>query len=294
MEPQTSVSLAQIGLLMGVLMLAAIGLLMAAFFMTRRRAGSQSRQKRRAPAPAQRTPSAAAARPPEGNPGRERPLSALSTAGVAPVQGKEVLRIYRDDSDQGLVFVVDQVSYRTLGDLKQAGKDRAFMALLREVAKLVKETGDVITDPAPSPEPPPVAPLPPKAPAPEQAPQPSLEELTGQPIAPRVPDTPPEEAEPLGSFFDNVRRVVQPGSGGTKTKYQEPASIPEQIEAILQLKLLSSEKYRGRKIHIRAAATGGVQILVEDRVYEAVGDIEDDGVRLFVQEAIRDWERQHD
>lgn len=306
-EPQSSISLLQIGALMGGLLILALVLMGIALIVTRRRKPAPRKPVQDAPArsgrkPAERSPTPArqagqpprqrtrpAADPPPPSPPQPAPIEMpVASGSPPPPQTAEVLRVYRDERDDALIIEVDGARYRTLGDIKQAGIDRPFLATLRELARIAKETGDQVTQDASAPQPsaqavPPSAAEPPAAAPLLATPLPSLEELTG--IAPR-----PQEAEPIGTFFGNMRRMI-PG-GPSTTELDQPLGFADEIEAILQLKLLSSDEFRGRGIHIRSAPGGGVQIEVGTRVYEAVGDIEDEGIRAFVQSAIQDWERQ--
>lgn len=307
MESQSSISLLQIGALMGGLLIVALVLMAIALFITRRRKPAQrkpapTRPTQGARARSQRKPAERPTAPDRQarQPSEERRQPAASPAqfpppvepapavSPPPPQSTEVLRVYRDERDGALIMEVDGARYRTLGDIKQAGHEKPFLATLRELARIAKETGDEVTQGVSDPEPP--APASPPRPAPAQpasplpaATLPSMEELTG-----RAPS--PGEAEPIGTFFGNMRRMI-PG-GPSETDLEQPMGIADEIEAILQLKLLSSEQFRGRGIHIRSAPGGGVQIAVGTQVYEAVGDIEDEGIRAFVQSAIQDWERQ--
>ncbi len=294
MQAQTSVSLAQIGGLILLLMILAVLFLGVALLLTRKRKPAARR-------PAERQTAATPARPaPAPTRAAAQPTPARNASAPLPANAAEVLRLYRD-ADGALTILLDGRSYRSLAEIKAAGLDGRFMTLLRELGRFTRASAPAEHQPSPGPEPAPIPepeaePLQPPAPAstaatlPTDA-QPTLEELTGLPsVSPVAPG--PGEPEPLGTFFDNMRRMVQPGARGDRAAYQPPSSIPDQIESILQLRLLTSDAYRGRQIHIKPAASGGVQIVVDQRVYEAVSDIEDTGVREFVQAAIRDWENQ--
>ncbi|MFP4321782.1 MAG: hypothetical protein ACLFTK_04945 [Anaerolineales bacterium] len=92
----------------------------------------------------------------------------------------------------------------------------------------------------------------------------------GQPVPPPAPSVPPPAA-------------AEPA---------EDDSIARQIDAFLQTRLAASDDYAGRDIHVRPSPEGGVAIHVDGAVYEAVGDVEEEGVRQFLQETIQAWERQ--
>ncbi|MBN2470447.1 MAG: hypothetical protein JXN59_06970 [Anaerolineae bacterium] len=291
-QAQSSISLLQIGGLMAGLLILSLILIGVALVMTRRGKPADSKRKpearksspaRRASQPApDRSRPAAARRPAPSNPPAVASTTRITEtppapASAAPPGTAEVLRVYRDQHDDSLIMEVDGTRYRTLGDIKQAGLDKPFLATLRELARIAKETGDQVTRTSPG------ATQPPDVTQPPAAHLPSMEELTGG--APGISDD-----RPIGTFFGNMRRMI-PGTPA-EVSLDQPVGFADQVEAILQLKLLSSAEYRDRDLHVRSTPGGGVEIEVDSKVYEAVGDIEDEGVRAFVQSAIQDWERQ--
>jgi len=208
---------------------------------------------------------------------------------TAPPDAVEVMRIWRDVTDGTLIIQIGGRYFRTLQDIRDAGQERRFMAALRELAAMSRV--------APAPE---AASLPTEAaPAPEAASAPEEQPVAPAPVeeAPAPPPTPSPIEQPataeeqsLGSFFDNVKRAVQSGGRIPKSALPGLLSIPEQIEVVLQARLLEAPDFAGRSIHIKEAAHGGVLIEVDGASYEAVVDITDDAVRAFVQDTIRDWE----
>ncbi len=218
-------------------------------------------------------------RPPQPTAPRSGPSSRPAST---PPDAVEVLHLWRDVTDGSLIVQIGEQHFRTLTEIRQAGHERRFMAALRELAAIARPGPAEKVAPAPQeaipqheqpaipPEQPPVAQEPP-------------------PPAPSLSEPPPVPTEPLGSFFDNVRRAVGVRRAPSE-RSPELLSVPEQIEAVLQQKLLASPEFAGRSIHIKPSGEGGVRIEVDGKPYEAVADIADDAVRAFVQEAIRDWE----
>jgi hypothetical protein len=217
---------------------------------------------------------------------------------IIPPDATEVMRIWRDLADGSLIIQVGDAYYRTMGDIKAAGQDRRFLATLRELARIAKETVNQVTKPAP--EMPTaeemVSPLtePAAAPAPQEAAEASPAPASSAELPPLSwPDSANQEEEPeiIGSFFDNVRNAIRTGGKSAKA---EPApellSIPEQIDAILQQKIAQNPPFQNRGIKLRASHSGGIRIEVDGESYEAVSDIADDTVREFVAGAIRAWE----
>lgn len=293
MEPQSSVSLLQLGGLMAGLVIVAFVFLGAALWITRRR--SQTTPKPAAKKQPQPTTKRPAQRP---RPSQERQRqqarpqnrrmespSTNAPAPNAPPGATELMRVYRDPANGELIIQIEGEDYRTLGDIKQAGIEKPFLAVLRDLARTAKETGDQVTRQMPARPAHPVEPTPEPAPAraPLTAVPPTIEELTGSTMQ-------TQEPEPIGTFFGNMRKMV-PG-GPSNEELEQPLGIADQIEAVLQLKLLNSEAFQGHRLHIKPAPGGGVRIEVGDKIYEAVSDIENVGIREFVQSAIQDWERQ--
>jgi hypothetical protein len=108
----------------------------------------------------------------------------------------------------------------------------------------------------------------------------------------RLADQSPEESE--SDFIEPVRvdvneivtRAVNPKS---KVK-EKPKSIVEQVDEILQ-KRLANSPYSKRLIRLVDAPGGGVEVLVDAKKYEGVGDVPDLEVRDFIQECVKEWEK---
>lgn len=238
-----------------------------------------------------------------------------------PPDTAEVLHLWRDVADGSLIIQIGPDYYRTMGDITAAGQERRFMAVLRELARIAKETAGEVSAPPPAPAPaqavvPPAqvaaapTPPPPAAEAPVPAQEPDIPPMPPQPeaeaivrAAQRVQNRPSltadlerentgDDSESLGTFFGNVRDAVKRGGRPPEKKPEPlPLTIADHIEEFLQARLrTASAELQNRRIHIRPALHGGVRIEVDGRFYEAVGDIEDEAVRRFVIDAIQGWE----
>jgi hypothetical protein len=96
---------------------------------------------------------------------------------------------------------------------------------------------------------------------------------------------PPESTSFLGGLFG--------GRGATSAEPEEVVDarpMAEQIEELLQYRLMGSPDLRHRSILVRSSADGGVRIEVDGRFYDGVGDVEDAEVRAFIQSIIQEWE----
>jgi hypothetical protein len=83
-----------------------------------------------------------------------------------------------------------------------------------------------------------------------------------------------------------VTRAVNP-KGKIKEK---PRSIVEQVDEIVQ-KRLANSPYKNRLIRLVDAPGGGVEVLVDAKKYEGVGDVPDPEVRNFIQDCVKEWEK---
>jgi hypothetical protein len=82
------------------------------------------------------------------------------------------------------------------------------------------------------------------------------------------------------------------GFGGSREpeEVEEPKSMAEEIEELLQYRLALNPTLVQRSIHIRPAHHGGVLIEVDGQSFDGVGEIEDDTIRDFIQSVIQEWE----
>ncbi len=234
-----------------------------------------------------------------------------SAAAEGPPDTVEVLRVWRDVVDGSLVIQVGGEYYRSLDAIRAAGQERRFLAVLRELAQLARQdtrqTSSSPTAPRPAamavPEESETAP-------PEAAPPPAAEDTIPaesspppgpapvQPLAPpsvSAASAAVSEVEPLGSFFDNVKKAIKRG-GKAPARGEEiedqPPGIAGQIEAYLQYRIALTPEHQNRSIHVRPAADGSVRIEVDGVFHETVGDIPDEAVREFVITVIQEWEER--
>ena len=105
-------------------------------------------------------------------------------------------------------------------------------------------------------------------------------------------DQPEEEVvEPVKvSVNEIVTGAILPKSK-TKLKAQEkPKSIVEQVDAVLQTRLAKSIYYE-RVIRLVDSPSGGVEVLVDGNRYDGVDNVPDLGVRNFIQDCVKEWEK---
>lgn len=191
----------------------------------------------------------------------------------APIEASdvvEVMRIFRDLNDGGLIIQMGNQRYRTLDEVKNPDLARRFTAVVRELWALVGGGS--------ARELPQITPLPPSgAPA-----QPSG-------LLSRAGSAESEASKPtrLGRLTQQIR------GGGKAAKSEEPKGIADAIEEYLQFRLLNTPDFATRSIHIRPALDTGVSIEVDGHYYESINDVIDADVREFLSTVMKEWEARH-
>ncbi len=229
---------------------------------------------------------------------------------AAPPDTVEVMRIWRDVIDGSIVVQIGGETYRTMADIRAADEERRFMAILRDLARIAKDLPPAPPEPLmaetaapaePSPTPPPPSAAAPPAPdddgpAPDPAvpvePPPAQQPVTPPPSFQSQPAAPGlDDAEPIGSFFDNVRKAIRTGGKSAQAiPSAEPMSIAEQIEEMLQYRLTLTSDFAGRSIHVRQGLHGAVLIEVDGTYFESVDDVTDAEAREFIRGIIEEWQ----
>lgn len=170
----------------------------------------------------------------------------------------ELLRVYRDLADGGLIVAIGDRAFRSLDELRSAELARRFEIVMRDL--------DALAHPQPA--------------APLRASQ-DRDEADDEITSPRD-----------RSMLRQMTRVAM-GQPAEPPQEQPALSIADQIEELLQEHLRETPGFAGRKIHVRPALSGGVQIEVDGKFYEGVGDIEDEEVRAALVAVVRRWEESH-
>lgn len=221
-------------------------------------------------------------------------------------QAVEVVTILRDVVDGGLIIQMGDRAYRDL-DNDEAFRSK-FLKIMRELGPMVTQTPAASASPTPATPPP--APKP--APASEDA-APSVRDLMDD-----MPDEEPDAAVPpapkprprpqttggqlpgdLPKFTleDKPQTIEKRGGllGRKKTEFLPvpELDIPGAIEAFLQHKLVTTQAYPDRSIHVHPAEGGGVAIEVDGTFYDAVSDVEDAEVREYLSETIQEWQQRN-
>ncbi len=187
---------------------------------------------------------------------RESPPPAPESTSELPAQDTvELLRVYRDLADGGLLLVIGGQTFRSLAELRNADLERRFQLILRDLEALAQL------------QTPPASPV-------SAAPEAPVEDVPAQPP----------------SFLRQMRRVAM-GQTPEPVEAVPQRSIAEEIEDLLQERLRGLAEFAGREIHVRPALSGGVTIEVDGAFYQGVGEVTDEAVRALLMEVVRAWEK---
>jgi hypothetical protein len=205
----------------------------------------------------------------------------LNTGAI--IEADEVVSILRDPRDGRLIVEYEHTGYRTLIDTPE---------IKQHFVQVMRELSEVVTGPDENP--------------PEETPgdQPSAVEAPPVRETPPSPPTsaPPPPVTPDGAMpgdlpkfnIEESLNLEETGRLFKKARY-EPAPVPEiniaaSIEAYLQHKLRHAPEFSGREIHVRSAPDGGVNIQVDNTLYETVDEVADAQVRDFLAVTIQEWQ----
>lgn len=234
----------------------------------------------------------------------------------------ELVTVLRDEDDGRLVVQIGDIAYRSLADAPDAKKQ--FVKIMKELSEVVnsddprppgdyrQQVGAPISHPEPQSEPDYEPELEQFVP---ELDEPPLDMLTDMPAASSEPslrdllDTPPPPPAPrvardgtmpgdLPSFKleDMNAKVSRGGLFGRKKVEYDPIpeiDIGKAIEEYLQYKRRQNNDFEGRRIHVRSAPGGLIRIQVDEHFYDAVDEVEDADVRLYLQETIQEWQQRH-
>ena len=186
---------------------------------------------------------------------------------VVPADSRELLRVSRVQGE--LVVFVQGQGRRSLREITdpQVGRDtieaiRAVMAFAGSwLPSIRQQMGGAGQGEGDRREPPARATAPPPRSRPPRAPTPGVD--------------PPAAAQ-----------AASPGA------MLDPLLLIEDIDALVQQRLKDHPELAGRYVKLSRGVGGGLCIFVDRDVFDAVGDVSDEAVRVLIQEAIREWEER--
>lgn len=184
-----------------------------------------------------------------------------------PTDAVEVMRVWRDVSDGALIVQMGDKVFQSVPEMQDLGKAKRFINVVSDLARMAQvgaqaaglappnfETTSAIIS--------------------EQG---SWADKNRQPLPPSVPPVP----------------ETVPTNDTTRTNQQEekkPNGIADQIEELLQFRLMQTPIFQQRSIHVRPHYDGSIRIQVDDYFYSTVDEVVDPDVREFIQRVIREWE----
>ncbi len=210
----------------------------------------------------------------------------------APPDSIELLRVWRDLSDGSLIIEIGGQRFTSAAELQGANLDRRFVNVVRDLTNLLKGAPQqpAAASKLDAPKPAPVAPAAPRRAAPSVPAAPSAASDIPDKPTPKLPDLNGEMPSMSPStMFRQMGRVAM-GYKPPPSEETPNLSIPDQIEAVLQRRLMDMPEYADRSIHVRPSPFGGVRIEVDGEFFDGVGDVPDDEVRAMIQDVVREWE----
>jgi hypothetical protein len=173
----------------------------------------------------------------------------------------EVMRVHRDLADGGLIIEMDGWQYRDVRQMADEQVRRRFNA----IAQSLMYFGGTSASQAPG-----VAPSYPSAPAPSVEPS-----YSPSPVS--------QPSQPLFKFG---------GDKASKEEQQAELTMADQIEEILQRRLMTQPQFASRSIHILSNPDGSVRVEVDNQTYNGIGDVVEPEIKDFLQDVIREWEKR--
>jgi len=202
---------------------------------------------------------------------------------------RPVMRLLRDQEDR-LVVEVEGQRYRHLTEIRDGGVGRQVVAIIQDLiafagpvvaarleaqqaASSTPSSGGSAEPPATEEE---------TAPADPEAAAAFLRELARQGSPPPRRSRPLLSIDPVPFRRQDMRLWERPGI---------QLNLAEEIETILQRRLLAEPTLQERQIHVTQAPDGTLRIQVDTAFYASPAEVPDPLIRRVLQDAIREWER---
>jgi hypothetical protein len=114
-----------------------------------------------------------------------------------------------------------------------------------------------------------------------------------RPVAvPHAEPTPRESVRPEPAPLPMPSLVPEGKLPEAKKPTQPPLSIVEQINAILQLRMMGTPLSK-HDIRLQESHEGGVEVMVGIKKYETVEDVPDPEIKAAIRKAIEEWEKKY-
>lgn len=181
-----------------------------------------------------------------------------------PEDAVEIMRVWRDVTDGSLIIQMGNKVFQTIPELGDRTFAKRFISVVEEMGRTAQAGALALGMPAPDFQ---------KRTAviSQQGDWATRAKPTPAPTTPKRPD----------ATVVSPQAVMAPMGMG---------SIADQIEELLQFRLMQSHLYQHRSIHVRSNPDGSLRIEVDGRSYAQVEDVIDPDIRDFIRSTIREWE----
>ena len=115
-------------------------------------------------------------------------------------------------------------------------------------------------------------------------------------IGPSASATPPTLEERQAAFeeaieMQKVEMLAGASTPVAMTEVEEPLSIPDQINPIIQRHLAADPQLAGHVVKLDQDIKGNLTVVVDGRIYERPDMIEDLAIRKAIRAALSEWDR---
>ncbi|PJF41951.1 MAG: hypothetical protein CUN55_10815 [Phototrophicales bacterium] len=176
-----------------------------------------------------------------------------------PEDAVEIMRVWRDVTEGVLIIQMGQRIFQTIPELGDRTFARRFIAVVEELGRTAQAGALSIGLPAPN-----------------------FQKRTA--VFSQQGDW-ANQSKPVAPPLVTASEAITPVQPTPKV-----GSIADQIEELLQFRLMQSPIYQQRSIHVRSNPDGSLRIEVDGRSYAEVEDVIDPDIRDFIRNVIREWE----
>jgi hypothetical protein len=205
-----------------------------------------------------------------------------------PAPAGQIAALYREAPGRGLQVEVGGARYERLAEIEDPHLKRQ---VVEAAMDLVRFTGVLGVEPI--------------APAPVDKTYSWREDLRAEIRAQGQPTPPRPSSGDLEEQFLNLLSEIGPAPPAEKVtlgaairqrwaakpaQQEEPYSVVNEIETIVQRRLPLISALAGRELHVRQGADGTVRFLFEGHDYEKLDEIPNLTARQLVKDAIQEWD----
>ncbi len=186
----------------------------------------------------------------------------ISGRNELPEDAVEIMRVWRDITDGSLIIQMGSKIFQTIPELADRTFAKRFISVVEELGRTA-QAGAIASGMS----------------APDFQKRTAVISQQGDWANRAKPTTP--SLTPRPDTIVSPQAVLAPTGMG---------SIADQIEELLQFRLMQSHLYQHRSIHVRSNPDGSLRIEVDGRSYPEVDEVIDPDVRDFIRNTIREWE----